>query len=95
MVGRGTESPVQPEQARSLTSLGDRPLVVITAEKDAADGWTAAQDDLAALSTNVVHRYLSDATHSSLTQNETSAAQSSRAIAEVVDAVRTGKPVAG
>ena len=81
-------------QAQSLTSLGDRPLVVITAEKDALGGWMAAQDELAALSTNGVHRTLADATHSSLTQNETSAAQSSRAIADVVDAVRTDTPLA-
>ncbi len=45
-------------QAQSLTSLGDRPLVVITAEKDALGGWMAAQDELAALSTNSVHRTL-------------------------------------
>ena len=46
-------------QAQSLTSLGDRPLVVVTAEKDAESGWMAAQDELASLSTNSDHRLLS------------------------------------
>ena len=82
-------------QAQSLTSLGDRPLVVVTAEKEAEVGWMAAQDQLAALSTNSDHRVLPDATHSSLTDNEKVAAESSRAIISVVDAVRTGAPVAG
>ena len=80
-------------QAQSLTSLGDRPLVVITAEQEAPGGWMAAQDQLAALSTNSDHRVLPAATHSSLTENENNAAQSSRAILAVVDAVRTGAPV--
>ena len=77
-------------QAQSLTSLGDRPLVVVTAEKEAEVGWMAAQDQLAALSTNSDHRVLPDATHSSLTVNEKVAAESSRAIISVVDVVRTG-----
>ncbi len=82
-------------QARSLTSLGDRPLVVVTAKKEAEDGWMAAQDELAALSTNSDHRIVADATHSSLTENEASAAHSIQAILDVVNSVRTGTPVAG
>jgi pimeloyl-ACP methyl ester carboxylesterase len=82
-------------QAQSLTSLGDRPLAIVTAPKDAADGWMAAQDELAALSTNGVHQVLPNATHSSLTENEAIATQSSHAIREVVDSVRTGAPIAG
>jgi hypothetical protein len=82
-------------QAQSLTSLGDRPLVVVTADDGAADGWMEAQDELAALSTNSVHRTLPDAAHAALTENRAFAAQSSQAIRDVVDSVRTGKPVAG
>jgi pimeloyl-ACP methyl ester carboxylesterase len=82
-------------QATSLTSLGDRPLVVVTAEKEAQDGWTAAQDELATLSTNVLHRVLPDSTHAALVENEEMAAQSSQAIRAVVNAVRSGTPVAG
>jgi pimeloyl-ACP methyl ester carboxylesterase len=82
-------------QAQSLTSLGDRPLVVVTAEKDAEGGWMPAQDELAALSTNSDHRMLPDATHASLIENEKFAAQSSQAILDIIKAVRTGTPVAG
>ena len=81
-------------QARALTSLGNRPLAVVTAQKDAEDGWMAAQDDLATLSTNTVHRVIPDATHTALTANQAAAGQSSQAIRDVVDAVRTGTPIA-
>ena len=77
-------------QAQALTSLGDRPLVVLTAQKDAADGWMAAQDDLATLSTNVDHRLLPDATHASLTEDEITAGQATYAIVDVVSAARSG-----
>ncbi len=82
-------------QARALTSLGDRPLVVLTAEKEAEGGWMAAQDELAALSTNVAHRIASDATHAMLTENKAMAGRSGRAIRNVVTSVRTGNPLAG
>jgi pimeloyl-ACP methyl ester carboxylesterase len=82
-------------QAQSLTSLGDRPLVVLTAENEAEGGWIAAQDELAALSTNSDHRMLPDATHAMLTENERFATQSSQAILAVVNSVRTDTPVAG
>lgn len=77
-------------QAKSLTTLGDRPLVVVTAEKGAAGGWMAAQNELARLSTNSVHELLPNASHAMLTEDESSAARSSRAITAVVNAVRTG-----
>jgi pimeloyl-ACP methyl ester carboxylesterase len=77
-------------QAQMLTSLGDRPLVVVTAEKDAEDGWASAQDDLATLSTNSVHRVLPDATHAMLTENHDAAAESSQAILDVVNSIRAG-----
>jgi hypothetical protein len=54
----------------------------------------AAQDDLAELSTNVDHRVLPDATHEGLVDNETFAAESSQAIRDVVNAVRTGQRIA-
>ncbi len=82
-------------QARSLTSLGDRPLVVVTALQDAEQGWTAAQDDLSALSTNRVQRVVDDATHSMLTENESAAGQSIQAIQDVVGSVRSGAPLQG
>ena len=80
-------------EAHELTTLGDRPLVVLTAEKDAQGGWFAAQDKLAALSTNSVHRMLANADHDMLTSQQAAAAQSGQAIRDVVNAVRTGTPV--
>ena len=45
--------PVVFRQAQALTTLGTRPLVVLTtAENHDTDGWTAAQDRMAALSTD-------------------------------------------
>ena len=82
-------------EAQSLTTLGDRPLVVLTAEKDAEGGWMAAQNELAALSTNSVHQLLPNASHSMLTEDKDTAARSSRAINEVVNAVRTKTAVTG
>ncbi|HKG92277.1 MAG TPA: alpha/beta fold hydrolase [Gemmatimonadaceae bacterium] len=82
------EAPRLMRQARSLRSLGDRPLIVVTAARDALDGWLPLQDELAALSTNSVHRVLPNATHQSLTYSERDAAASSRAIRDVVEAVR-------
>ena len=82
-------------QARTLSDLGDRPLVVVTAKKDAEDGWLAAQDELAALSTNRVHRILPNATHSMLTEHRPTASQSSQAIRDVVNSVRTGSALPG
>ncbi|MGH3116194.1 MAG: alpha/beta fold hydrolase [Gaiellales bacterium] len=80
-------------QARSLATLGSRPLAVITALREAEDGWTGAQDQLAGLSSNSAHRTLPDATHAMVVENETAAAQSSQAIGDVVAAVRTGRHV--
>jgi pimeloyl-ACP methyl ester carboxylesterase len=82
-------------QAQSLTSLGNLPLVVVTAEKEAEGGWIPAQDELAALSTNSDHRMVHDANHAALTENEHFAAESSRAILDIVSAIRTGKRIAG
>jgi pimeloyl-ACP methyl ester carboxylesterase len=79
-------------QAQALTDLGGKPLAVITAAKGQAAGWSAAQDRLAALSTNSVHRVAS-ATHESLLANKGDSANSVRAIADVVRSVRTRSPL--
>jgi pimeloyl-ACP methyl ester carboxylesterase len=82
-------------EAQALTSLGDRPLIVLTAGSGTQGGWAAAQDQLAALSTNSVHRTLAKVEHAMFTEDEATAAQSAGAIRDVVDAVRTSAPVAG
>lgn len=82
------------QEARALTSLGARPLVVVTAVVDAPTGWVAAQDGLVSLSTNSVHRVMPDLSHVPLITSESGAAASSKAILNVVTAVRTGAHVA-
>ena len=56
------------------------------------DGWAGAQDQLAALSTNSVHRTV-DSTHTGLLEDVRPAAASVRAITEVISSVRTGTPL--
>jgi pimeloyl-ACP methyl ester carboxylesterase len=80
-------------QAQALTTLGDRPLAVLTtSESLTGAGWAAAQDHLATLSTNRVHRTVR-CTHAGLIEDKAPAADSVRAVNEVVSAVRTGTPM--
>ena len=44
------------QQAASLTDLADKPLIVLTAGRGHDAEWMAAQDKLATLSTNSLHR---------------------------------------
>jgi pimeloyl-ACP methyl ester carboxylesterase len=78
-------------QAQALTTLGDRPLAVLTASvtSTGTDGWVGAQDQLAALSTHAVHRTV-DSTHEGLLEDAGPAAESVRAITEIVSSARTG-----
>jgi pimeloyl-ACP methyl ester carboxylesterase len=82
------------KEARALTSLGAVPLVVVTAVLDAQTGWVAAQDGLVSLSTNSVHRVMQDLSHVPLIISESGATASSKAILDVVAAVRTGTALA-
>jgi hypothetical protein len=66
---------------------------VVTAGKGQDPGWSAAQDNLAALSTNSAHRTIAGATHEALLDDETFAAASTQGVADVVAAVRDGGPV--
>ena len=79
-------------QARALTTLGDKPLVVVTATEGQQAGWSTAQDRLAALSGNSSHR-LVPATHEVLLGDEHASESSVRAIDDVVQSVRTGSPL--
>ena len=90
------EQSILPElfrQAQALTTLGDRPLAVVTASENlSTDGWQAAQDRLAELSTNCVQS-VSESTHAGLLEDEHGAGDSVAAIQDVVAAVRTGTPL--
>ncbi len=78
-------------RAQSLKSLDNTPLYVLTAQKDALEGWMTVQDQLADLSTNSKHDVLADATHDNMVGDEEFAKLSSQAILSVVNAVQTGK----
>jgi pimeloyl-ACP methyl ester carboxylesterase len=77
-------------QAQGLTSLGDKPLIVVTAAEDAHAGWLPLQAKLARLSTNSVQRVIQDATHTSLIEDRADSANSIQAVLDVVAAVRSG-----
>jgi pimeloyl-ACP methyl ester carboxylesterase len=79
-------------QAAELTGLGGKPLAVVTASEGQQSGWSAAQDRLATLSTNSLHRVVA-ASHQSLLVDESDSAFSARAIADVVRSVRTRSPL--
>jgi hypothetical protein len=81
------------KQAGALTSLGDRPLVVVTAMFGAQSGWLALQDDMLSLSSNSSHRVLANTEHIALIEDQTSAATASQAIQDVVTSVRNGTPL--
>ena len=78
-------------QAQALTTLDGRPLAVLTSSENQREttGWSDAQEQLAALSTNTIHRVV-DSTHAGLLEDERPAQESVDAIARVVAAVRTG-----
>ena len=80
-------------QAQALTSLDDKPLIVVTAVEDAHAGWLPLQEKMAGLSTNSVQRVIQDATHASLIEDESDSANAIDAILDVVAAVRSGEPL--
>jgi len=87
------ELPTAFKQAQALTTLNGKPLVVLTADRGQQTGWFAAQDKLALLSTNAVHRTTHGATHIALLEDEKFASVTSAAIRDVVRSVRTTTPL--
>ena len=81
------------EQAKALKSLGGKPLGVLSADRDQQRGWATAQDKLAQLSTNSIHRTAHGSTHSALLEEERFASITTRAITDVVRASRSGQPL--
>lgn len=80
-------------QAQALQSLGNKPLIVVSAPLDAQKGWLVLQAEMTKLSTNSVQRVIPNATHEFLVLNKTYAVASSQAILDVVTAVRTEQPL--
>jgi pimeloyl-ACP methyl ester carboxylesterase len=83
-----------PTQTRMLGSLGNKPLAVVTAPKQAEPSWLERQDKLATLSTNSIHRVVKGATHASVVYDRSDSQATSAAIIEVVAAVRNDRPLA-
>jgi pimeloyl-ACP methyl ester carboxylesterase len=81
------------KRAGALESIGAKPLIVVTAGEEQQDGWASAQDELATLSTNSVHRLVPGATHASLLDDRADAAISGRAILDVVRSIRAANPM--
>jgi pimeloyl-ACP methyl ester carboxylesterase len=79
-------------QSSVLSSIGDRPLIVVTAAADADPGWVAAQESLPHLSTASIHRVLATATHNSLISG-VDTVSSTQAILDVLASVRTGTSI--
>ena len=77
-------------QVRSMGSLGDTPLAVISAGEQSPE-WLEMQDELAALSPDSIHRVVEGATHESLLYDKGDSQVTSATIKEVVEAVRTGR----
>lgn len=87
------ELPMTLKEAAALTTLGDRPLIVVTAAKGADAGWLPLQDKMTGLSTNSAHRVLPDTDHPGVIHDRVGAATSSQAILDVVASVRSGTPL--
>ncbi|HYO41158.1 MAG TPA: alpha/beta hydrolase [Nocardioidaceae bacterium] len=81
------------EDSQSLSTLGDRPLVVLTASENlGTEGWAAAQDRLAALSSDSVHRDVRSS-HAGLVDDPNGSDASVTAIESVARSVSTGSPL--
>jgi pimeloyl-ACP methyl ester carboxylesterase len=79
------------DQAKALNSLDGKPLAVLSAAVGEQRGWVAAQAKLAQLSRNSVHRTARGATHAALLEDQSFAGITSRSIADVVRAARSGR----
>jgi pimeloyl-ACP methyl ester carboxylesterase len=96
-------TPTTMDQVRDTRSLGAMPLVVLTARGDHTQGGqqavveqlhVALQNELAALSTNSTHRIVEGSDHQSFQFNSTHASVTSAVIRAVVEAARSGQPLA-
>ena len=85
--------PTTLDEAAELTTIGNRPLIVVTAAKGAQPGWLPLQDKMTNLSTDSIHRVLPNIDHAGVIHDQSGAAQASRAIVDVVTAVRSGAPL--
>ena len=88
------ELPTVFDQAKSLRTLGKKPLFVLTADLGQQSGWFAMQDKLATLSANSFHQTTQGATHAALLEDQSISTATSRAIGDVIRAARSGATIA-
>jgi hypothetical protein len=95
--------PESDAQVRATSNFGDKPLIVLSAGEHGMPAemratleaqWLEFQKELASLSTNHSHRIYPQASHSSLLTSEKDAQLTTRAILDLVNAVRTDQPLA-
>jgi pimeloyl-ACP methyl ester carboxylesterase len=81
-------------QAQALTTLGTRPLVVLTAQDnvDQLPGWGTAQDQLAQLSTNTRHT-VANLDHMAFLDDPAGSKLSVDAITDVIASIRSDTPL--
>jgi pimeloyl-ACP methyl ester carboxylesterase len=97
LVGQYAAMPQTDAQERAVKSLGDMPLVVLSATLPADEtrrAWNEFSAELAGLSSNSRYRLVDGTTHMSLALRWQDAQVTSAAILEVVEAVRTGQSLA-
>ena len=78
------EAPVAMKEAGELRTIGARPLIVVTAVREAQAGWMPLQDEMLRLSSRSVHRVATNVTHMGLVDTEAGAAISIEAIRQAV-----------
>jgi hypothetical protein len=82
-------------QAREIKSLGNTPLVVLTATEHGTSPkqeqlWQDLQTDLVSLSTNGVHQIVDGADHASFWRDPDVVKVTNAAILQIVETARTG-----
>jgi pimeloyl-ACP methyl ester carboxylesterase len=84
--------PESMEKARGRGTLGEKPLMVVSAaDHDTQTG--ALQEELTSLSSNSIQRVVEGSTHLSVVVDRDHARQTSAAILEAVEAARSGQPL--
>jgi pimeloyl-ACP methyl ester carboxylesterase len=81
------------EKARGTGTLGEKPLMVVSAAADQGAQTRAFQEEFTALSSDSTLRVVEDSTHVSLVVDRDHARQTSASILEVMEAVRTDRPL--
>jgi pimeloyl-ACP methyl ester carboxylesterase len=82
-------------EAGGLRGFDAKPLIVLTAERGSSKGWMAEQNQTVTLSTNSLHRVVPGSTHAGFVEDPAHAAAVTRAIHDVVVALRAGAPLTG